>query len=1405
MDDTSKKIAPVSSTKRELPELELKNKSADVKRQHTISKRTKTEPAPLSFAQQRLWFLAQLETNNSAYHITKTLQLQGDLNVAVLQQSLDAIVAHHEALRTNFLAPDGKGVQVISEPRSVELQVIDLKDCPPSQRTTQIQQLLQDEAQRPFNLTSDLMLRGSLLVLSPQEHILLLVMHHIAADRWSMSILFEQLATLYQAFLNAKPNPLPEQPIQYADFAVWQRQWLSGEVLEKQLKYWKQQLVGANPVLELPADRPRPPVQTYQGAKQSFIIPESLSQALSTLSQQEGVTLYMTLLAAFQLQLYRYTGQQDILVGSPIAGRNLSELEDLIGFFVNTLVLRTDMAGNPSFRELLQRVRNVSMSAYAYQDLPIDKLIDELQPERSLSYHPLFQVMFVLQNTPKQTFELPGLTLTPYDWDNVTCRFDLTLSITETEQGLQGLWEYNTDLFDACTISRMSGHFQTLLSGIVAKTEQQISELPLLTANERHQLLYEWNDTDADYAEDKCIHELFEQLVRTPDAVALMYEEQQLTYRQLNALANQLAHYLRTLGVGSEVLVGIFVERSLEMVVGLLAILKAGGAYVPLDPSYPKERLAFMLQNSQPLVLLTQEFLITELPEHTAQVVCFDRDWQFIAQHSEENLNQTATAANLAYVIYTSGSTGKPKAVQVTHANLCHYAQAMGRALGITAEDVYMHTASIAFSSSVRQLMVPLAAGATVKIATSEQRKDPRALFAGIKKYDVTVVDTIPSYWRNCIHTLAGLEQQTRQALLDNKLRLIVTTGEPLLSDIPPQWTFGFQHGAQLINMYGQTETSGTVAVYPIPAQQDERVKIVPLGRPIANTQIYLLDSHLQPVPIGVVGELHIGGGGPARGYLNARELTAEKFIPNPFSQQERARLYKTGDLARYLQDGNIEFIGRSDYQVQIRGFRIELGEIEAVLSQHPSVLQTVVIAREDGSGEKRLVAYVVSNEGPALSVSDLRRFLREKLPEYMVPFAFMLLEALPLTPSGKVNRSVLPAPDLAKPDSEENFVAPRDGLEQELVQIWEEVLRVQPIGIKDNFFDLGGHSLLAVHLFGQIETKFGKKLPLATLFQSGTVETLAKMLCPAQEKATGDQVLLGALGEDTSTDAWSSLVAIQPNGSKPPLFFMHPMGGEILCYRPIAMHLGQDQPLYGLQPRGLDGKQPLLTRVEDMAALYIQEMQIIQPNGPYYIGGYSFGGIVALEIAQQLHRQGEKVGFLAMIDTCLPGSEKRLPFINRVFEHINNFRQQGPAYLQRKLVGWREWGTYQIRHKYMHMLGISEPLPEGDNHIDILGANHEAQTQYIFQEYSGRMILLRTDEQEREEATGMQYDPQFGWGELITGGIDVYHIPGSHYTLLDEPNVRVLAEKLKLCLEKEAYAAMNLTQQRIKDFEKGG
>ncbi|KAF3885483.1 MULTISPECIES: non-ribosomal peptide synthetase [Nostocales] len=1377
MKDINQNITALSPAKKTQTKLEFQNNANFDQKLNNVRK-TEQELAPLSFAQQRLWFLSQLEQNHSVYHVVKAFQLRGNLNVSVLQQALDTVVVHHEALRTKFIIQNGNPLQVVTEPRSVELKVIDLKNALEENDTSFVQKLLHKEAHRPFNLTSDLMLRACLIQRSPQEHILLLVMHQIAADDWSMSVLLEQLAKLYKAFVNKKPSPLSDPAIHYIDFAVWQRQWLSDEVLEKQLKYWKQQLAGAVPVLELPADRPRPPVQTYQGARESFILPEKLLQALAKLSQREGVTLFMTLLAVFQTLLYRYTKQTDILVGSPVAGRNLPEIENSIGFFANTLVLRTDMSGNPSFRELLQRVRSVAMSAYTNQELPIDKLIDELQPERSLSYHPLFQVMFVLQNTSKQTLDLPEIASTPFDWENIASKFDLNLSIAETEQGLRGFWEYNTDLFDAPTIQRMSGHFQTLLEGIVANPEQPLSELPLLTATERHQLLVEWNNNQADYSQEQCIHELFEQRVeQNPNAIALMFENEQLTYRQLNHRANQLARYLKALGVGPEVLVGIYLERSLEMVVGLLGILKAGGAYVPLDPTYPKERLAFMLENSQPLVLLTQESLKTEICDFTEKVVCLDTDCRFIAQQSEENLNQTATPANLAYVIYTSGSTGKPKGVQVTHANLCHYAQAMARALGIAPEDIYLHTASIAFSSSVRQLMVPLAQGATVKIATSEQRKDPRALFEAIKQHNVTAIDIVPSYWRNCIHALTHLDPEKREFLLDNKLRLIVSASEPLLSDVPAQWKLGFQHGARLINMFGQTETCGIVATYPIPSQQNNRVKIVPLGRPIANTQIYLLDEHMQPVPIGVPGELHIGGLGLARGYLNRPDLTEEKFIPDPFSQKEGARLYKTGDLARHLPDGNIEFIGRRDYQVKIRGFRIELGEVEAVLNQHPTVVQTAVVACVDALGDKRLVAYVVPNKELEVVTSDLRSFLKEKLPEYMVPSAFVLLEALPLTPSGKVNRAALPAHDFSKLDLEANFVAPRDKLEQQIAQIWEEVLHRQPIGIRDNFFDLGGHSLLAVQLFAQIEQKFGKKLPLATLFQSGTVEALATMLRFSEEQA-------GATSENETDTSWSSLVKIQPYGSKAPLFLAHPLGGEVLCYRTLAMHLGKDRPVYGLQPQGLDGKQALYTQIEEMAAHYIKEIQMIQPKGPYYLGGYSFGGVVAFEMAQQLHKQGEKVAILAMLDTIRPGSERRLSFRYRVLEHLENFSQEGMVYLQHKLVGWRDWIGFHIQYKYKKLMGIPEPSPKEDKHLEIMDANSKALNQYTFQTYPGCMTLLRTSDKHRDEATGMQYDPLFGWGELVQGGIDIQQIPGSHYTLLEEPHVGELVEKLKNCLE---------------------
>ncbi|MFH7028943.1 MAG: amino acid adenylation domain-containing protein [Heteroscytonema crispum UTEX LB 1556] len=914
--------------------------------------------------------------------------------------------------------------------------------------------------------------------------------------------------------------------------------------------------------------------------------------------------------------------------------------------------------------------------------------------------------------------------------------------------------------------------------------------------------------------EKNCIHLLFEEQVeRTPDALAVVFEdahrvasrrvEQQLTYQELNHRVNQLAHYLQKLGIGSESLVGICMERSLEIVIGLLAILKAGGAYVPLDPAYPKERIAFIVEETQVAILLTQKHLVNELPQLDSRLVCLDTEWKTIARESEANPDSEVTLQNLAYVIYTSGSTGKPKGVQIPHRNINHYVQAMSKALELQSEDVYLHTASFSFSSSVRQLMIPLSGGATVVMATVEQIQNPLALFELIKRHHVSIIDLVPSYWRSCTEVLANLKSKQRRNLLDNQLRLILSASEPLLSDIPKQWRFEFEQDVRFVNMYGQTETTGIVSVYPIPDEYEDKVTVVPIGRPIANTQIYLLDDDLCPVPVGEIGEMYIGGPSLARDYLKRPDLTDQKFIPNPFSDYPGAYLYKTGDLARYLPDGTIKFVGRVDYQVKIRGKRVELGGIESIITLYPGIKQTVVMGRDDASGHQRLVAYIVpkafSNEiSQTVFTKELRNYLKEKLPEYMVPSAFVVLTAFPLTPTGKIDRRALPAPEHVRQEPEKTFVAPRDELELQLTKIWEQVLGIQPIDVRSNFFDLGGHSLLAVSLFAQIEKKFGKKLPLATLLQSGTVEALAKLLGCEEEKAVGKQVLIAPLGEEKSVAPWSSLVAIQPNGSQPPLFCIHPLGGETLCYRNIALHLGSDQPVYGLQPIGLDGKQPPYTRIEDMASHYIKEIKIIQPNGPYFLVGWSYGGFVVYEMAQQLHRQGEKVGLLGMMDTVRPGYFKRSPLRMRVFLHLKNFLQLGPAYLWQKVVGRIQQGKYHLEQRYKRFFHatsyvsfIAYKIAENDEHLEVISANMQALDAYIFQSYPGRITLLRTKDENRYETVGEQYDPEFGWGDIVEE-LDIHYIPGSHWSVMEEPHVGVVAAKLQVCLEK-AVASQNI------------
>ncbi|MGF2038866.1 MAG: non-ribosomal peptide synthetase [Nostoc sp. CmiVER01] len=1045
---------------------------------------------PLSYAQQRLWFLDQLEPNSALYNIPLALRLVGTFNQAALEQSLQEIIHRHEALRTNFVTVNGKPSQIIQTQTNWTLSVLEWQYLPPDEQEIATQQLIQQQAIQPFELASVALLRATLVVLSETEHILLVCMHHVVSDAWSIGVFIEELAALYNAYSQGQPSPLIPLPIQYADFALWQRNWLQGDVLQSQLSYWQQQLANAPALLPLPTDRPRPAVQTFAGAYQEFALSVELTNRLTKLSQEQGVTLFMTLLAAYDTLLYRYTGVGDILVGTPIANRDRSETEGLIGFFVNTLVMRSNLADNPSFSELLTRVREMAMDAYAHQNLPFEMLVEALEPQRDLSYTPLFQVMFALQNAPMSQVELTGLSVTPLIAESATAKFDLSLLMQNTPTGMVGVWEYSTDLFDERTIERMSGHFRTLLESIVSNPEKRISQLSLLTQPEQQQLLVEWNDTQADYSQDKCIYELFEEQVgRTPNAVAVVFENQQLTYHQLNCRANQLAHYLRSLGVEADTLVGLCVERSLEMLVGLLGILKAGGAYVPLDPDYPTDRLAYMLNDSQVQILLTQEKLLTSLPEHTARVFCLDRDWEDISTESEDNPVSGSTTDNLAYVIYTSGSTGQPKGTLVNHSNVVRLFAATDSWYHFSQDNVWTMFHSYAFDFSVWEIWGALLYGGRLVVVPYLVTRSPESFYQLLCQEQVTILNQTPSAFRQLIQA-----EQSGLTTSNLNLRLVIFGGEALeIKSLQPWFERHGDTSPQLVNMYGITETTVHVTYRPL-SKEDLNHTASIIGRPIPDLKVYVLDEYKQPVPIGVPGEMYVGGAGVARGYLNRPELTAERFISHPFSNYDKARLYKTGDLARYLPNGDLEYLGRIDNQVKIRGFRIELGEVEALLAAHPDVWESVVVVREDELGNKRLVAYVVPQVGQSLTIQELRRFLSNQLPSYMVPSAFVQLEALPLTANGKIDRRALPVPDTARPELEDVFVTPSTREEKILATIWANVLGIEQVGIHDNFFALGGDSIRSIQVLSQAK-EHGLSFSLAQLFQHQTIHELIQEL----------------------------------------------------------------------------------------------------------------------------------------------------------------------------------------------------------------------------------------------------------------------------------------------------------------------
>ncbi len=1036
------------------------------------------ERVPLSFAQQRLWFLDQYGSNSSVYNISSALRLKGALDVAALEHSLNEIVRRHESLRTTISAVDGEPVQVIAPELRVCVPITDLTSHPASEREREAQKLAMEQAREPFDLSQAPLLRVILLCLGADDHVLVLTMHHIVSDGWSRGVFYRELSLLYQAYSQGTPSPLSELAIQYADFAVWQRQWLRGEVLENQLSYWKKQLAGAPAILNLPTDRPRPTMQSHRGENQSIELSQELTDGLNALSARQGVTLFMTLLAAFQTLLHRYTGQNDIVLGSPIANRNRAEIEGLIGFFVNTLVMRTDLSGNPTFKELLVRVREMALEAYTHQDLPFEKLVEDLHPERSLSHSPLFQVLFNLLETQNDRLSLAGVDASPFETDAEHAKFDLTLYAIPKPQRLTLIINYNCDLFDGASIRRMLAHLCTLLDAVTADCDRRLLELPLLAEAENRQLLVEWSGSETNPPEHRCTHQLFEaQVQQTPDATALTDEHQSLTYDELNRQANQFAHHLRKRGVVPGDLIPIFMERCCDMVITVLGVLKAGAAYVPLDFDYPRMRLAYMLGDTGATLLITSARCLNRLPEYTGEIICFDRDRRLFETETVSNPPFATGAADLCYVYYTSGSTGNPKGVLSSHRGVVRYCDFLANTYHLNCADIVLQLASFSFDASVRDLIAPLTVGAAVVLVDQQGAKDPTLLISKIKQHRVTcLLSTVPPMLNELAETILGsLCRKVYEAFGENTL---------------------------LVNQYGPTECTMTSSYHPI-SLADHQCPTAPIGRPIPHANLYVLDDELNPTPVEIEGELYISGEGLAVGYLNRSDLTAEKFIANPYSNKPGERLYRTGDIVRYRSDGTFVFVGRRDRQVKIRSIRVELGEIESVLSRHPKVREAVLIAPEDNSGEKRLAAYVVGEQEVTPTDVDLRGFLKQQLPEYMVPSFFVFLPALPRTPNGKVDRATLPSPDPGRRELNESFAAPGTVVEKTLAELCAEILKINKVGIHDNFFDLGLHSLSATQLVSRVRTKLRVKLPLRHIFEAPTIARLAARIEKlAQENA---------------------------------------------------------------------------------------------------------------------------------------------------------------------------------------------------------------------------------------------------------------------------------------------------------------
>jgi amino acid adenylation domain-containing protein len=1091
--ELSQRVSRLSPEKRALLEKRLRGE-IDRKPEAQIPRTDRYGELPASFAQMRLWFFDQLEPQSPTYNIPLAIRMSGKLDIHVFRRSLDEIARRHEVLRTSFkIGRRGQPIQIIEPPKPVELSIIDLEPFPTTIRDSKAIEMAEESARKPFDLNRAPLWRINLFRNSNDEYLFLLVMHHSISDGWSKEIFLQELAKIYEAYSNGRPSPLPEITVQYVDYAAWQRERLKGERLEALFDYWKTQLKGDLPVLELPLDYPRPAAQTFSGENYYFRLPGPILESLKSFSQDEGATIFMSLMAVFDILLWRYTGQTDLLIGTPISNRERRELEGLIGYFVDTLVIRGNVSGNPSAREVVCRIREAALGAFENRELPFEKLVDGLDLERNLSYTPIFQVMFALQNAPAMPVEIHGLRMERLEIETGTSMFDLTLVVTEIEQGLDCYFEYNIDLFNAETVRRMASHFQTLLSSMLSNPDQPISKLKMLSAPEETQILIEWRGGNEQSPQAKTLVQIFEEQVsQTPENMALIFREQKISYRELNRRANKLAHYLRAKGVSLETPVAVCLPYSSDMMVALIGVLKAGGVYVPLDPDHPAARLGFMIEDSSPRLILTQEPFNEKLASFPVETLSLDDIVPDLTSGGVDNPSVNIVPENLAYIIYTSGSMGKPKGVMIQHGAIGGHCEMIRDCYGLKPGDRVLQFTQPIFDASLEQIFTAFSSGAAV-VLREQEIWQPGELKKKITQMGVTVIDLPPAYWLQAVDGWIGEPGEA----VNDQLRLVIVGGDILPSESLRIWRKSSLHDTRLINAYGPTETTITATLFEVMADIDAQntLELVPIGRPVAGKKVYVLDTSGSPVPAGIPGELYIGGLGLGRGYLNRPELTAERFIPDPFADTPGARMYKTGDRVRFLADGNLVYLGRLDEQVKVRGYRIELGEIEARLGSYPGVREVFVTTRQGQPGEQQIIAYVVTETGDSIDASNLYTYLSKYLPAYMLPSGFVQVDEIPRTFSNKVDRQALPEPDFSQAKIYKAYVVPESATEKIIASVWSEVLEIAHIGLSDNFFELGGHSLLATRVISRLQDECKVRLPLRALFEAPTVAGLAEQI----------------------------------------------------------------------------------------------------------------------------------------------------------------------------------------------------------------------------------------------------------------------------------------------------------------------